>query len=69
RICPGRFLADNSLFIMTASFLQVFEVLPPRDASGRELSVKYTMGSGMLSTVEDFDCIIRPRSETAQALI
>ncbi|EMD36021.1 hypothetical protein CERSUDRAFT_52757, partial [Gelatoporia subvermispora B] len=29
RICPGRYLAENSVFILTASILTAFDVFPP----------------------------------------
>lgn len=36
RICPGIYLADNSLFVALAKILWAFEILPPLDDLGRE---------------------------------
>ncbi|KIJ49274.1 hypothetical protein M422DRAFT_205484 [Sphaerobolus stellatus SS14] len=69
RICPGRFVAENSLFMVIASILQVFDVLPPQDSSGKDLPVDYAFGSGFFSFANDFKCIIRPRSKGAEQLI
>ena len=34
RICPGRYFAEASLFILAASLLHVFQILPPVDERG-----------------------------------
>ncbi len=39
RICPGRHLADMTLFIVTASVLSVFNVTKARDENGHEIPV------------------------------
>jgi len=46
RICPGRYMAENSLFITITSILQVFEISPATDGSGREIPVKSEFTSG-----------------------
>ena len=35
RICPGRYLADASLWLMMANVLEMFDIGPPLDASGK----------------------------------
>ncbi|KIJ40664.1 hypothetical protein M422DRAFT_173338 [Sphaerobolus stellatus SS14] len=71
RICPGRHMAENSLFIQIASMLQVFEISEPRDATGKERPLEYTFSSGILSYVfpVNFQCSILPRSQSTRELI
>ncbi|KAF8513280.1 cytochrome P450 [Gautieria morchelliformis] len=70
RICPGRYLADNSMFITVASILKVFDITPARDSStGKEIPVSNAFTSGFFSYPEPFICSIRPRSDASEALI
>ena len=41
RLCPGKPLAENSVFIIIATLLTVFNIAPPPDG---ELVPKYTAG-------------------------
>jgi len=68
RICPGMYLADNSIFITVASMLAVFDITKDRDAKGEEITpcVDY---SGFISHPRPFPCRIRPRSARATTLI
>ncbi|KAI8994213.1 cytochrome P450 [Trametes punicea] len=69
RICPGRYFAEAGLFIMIASVLHVFEIHPPVDEHGRAINMKYEQSHGLMSYPEDFECIVKPRSADAEALI
>ncbi|KIJ33001.1 hypothetical protein M422DRAFT_78260, partial [Sphaerobolus stellatus SS14] len=69
RICPGRFMAEDSLFISIASILHLFEISGPRDSSGNETPVQYEWTSGIFSSPTDFQCTIKPRSKAAEELI
>ena len=40
RICPGRHLADSSLFIVCASILLVFNITPELDARGKPMPLE-----------------------------
>ncbi|KAI0093006.1 cytochrome P450 [Irpex rosettiformis] len=44
RICAGRFLADNSVWIAMARIIAVFDITPPKDAEGRltKPNIKFT---------------------------
>ena len=47
RICPGRYFADASLWLMMSNVLAVFDIGPPLDASGRHQvigDIKFTDG-------------------------
>ena len=48
RICPGRYFADASLFILTATLLHAFEILPPKGMSADQL-VLNASGMGVVS--------------------
>jgi len=69
RICPGRYMAENSLFIAIASILQVFEISPAIDSNEKEIPLKYEFTSGFFSHPTDFQCAIKPRSKDAEKLI
>ncbi|KAF8523771.1 cytochrome P450, partial [Hysterangium stoloniferum] len=66
RACPGRAMAENTLFITTASILQVFNIILPPGAL-RPDSNAFT--PGMLSRPVPFKCSFVPRSVAAEALI
>ncbi|KIJ23555.1 hypothetical protein M422DRAFT_195788, partial [Sphaerobolus stellatus SS14] len=69
RICPERFMAENSLFISIASILHFFVISGPRDSFGNETPVEYEWTSGILSLPTNFQCTIKPRSKAAEELI
>ena len=41
RICPGRFFADETLALMCASVLHLFNIKPPMDESGKPKKIEY----------------------------
>ncbi|OJT10986.1 O-methylsterigmatocystin oxidoreductase [Trametes pubescens] len=59
RICPGRYLAENSVFILIATILAMFDISLP---DGVELTPKFT--KGLVSYPEPFKCKITVRSDT-----
>ncbi|KIJ43724.1 hypothetical protein M422DRAFT_169557, partial [Sphaerobolus stellatus SS14] len=69
RICPGRYMAENSLFIAVASILQVFNISPAKDSLGNDVLPDYEWISGYLSPPADYECTIKPRSKAAEELI
>ncbi|OSD07441.1 cytochrome P450 [Trametes coccinea BRFM310] len=69
RICPGRYFADAGLFILIASVLHVFEILPPLDEHGKPIKLEHVQSHGLLSYAENFGCMVKPRSADAAALI
>ncbi|KAL1666579.1 cytochrome P450 [Schizophyllum commune] len=68
RICPGRELADISLFFACASILSVFEIGRCKDG-GVEVAPVEGQTSGSISHPLTFKCSIRPRAAKAAALI
>ncbi|TDZ33843.1 Multifunctional cytochrome P450 monooxygenase [Colletotrichum spinosum] len=69
RICPGRFLADESLFITIARLLVTFDIKKAVDASGKEIDPEIVTTSGLICRPVDFPYSIKPRSEKAIELI
>jgi hypothetical protein len=48
RICPGRDMAYDSIWIAVASILAAFQILPALDSAGKEVVVDAEYTSGML---------------------
>jgi cytochrome P450 len=69
RMCPGRWLAYDSIWIAVAAVLSVYDIFAATDPDGGPIqpSVEYTSGS--LSHPKPFKCRIVPRSDAAAALI
>ncbi|EKM54951.1 uncharacterized protein PHACADRAFT_142748 [Phanerochaete carnosa HHB-10118-sp] len=69
RICPGRHMAYESLWIAVASVVAAFDITKAVDADGAivEPSGEYT--DGFLSAPMPFKCCIRPRSPTHAAMV
>ncbi|KAI0746370.1 cytochrome P450 [Daedaleopsis nitida] len=57
RVCPGRHLAENSLFILIATILATFNISKYEE---EELQVKFTQG--LVSYPHPFRCRLSPRS-------
>ncbi|KAF5360382.1 hypothetical protein D9756_005180 [Leucocoprinus leucothites] len=70
RICPGRVLADSSIFISCAMTLAVFNITKYVDESGQVIEpVVEPTGGPVLSRPTPFLCSIKPRSQKALSLI
>ncbi|OBZ67814.1 O-methylsterigmatocystin oxidoreductase [Grifola frondosa] len=69
RICPGRHLADASLFINVASVLHVYNIGPPLDANGEPIQLEPTATTGFLSYPAPFKCTIKPQSAAARNMV
>ena len=48
RICPGRHLSAESLTLMTASLMAVFDIKAPKDANGQSMKVDLRTGSEII---------------------
>ncbi|KAG6848244.1 hypothetical protein H0H93_001985 [Arthromyces matolae] len=69
RICPGRHLADASIWIVIASVLATFDIKKAPGPDGKEITPEITLSSGITSQPSAFECRIRPRHERAKHLI
>ena len=64
RICPGRELAESTVYLCAAMSLAVFNIVKPPN---RELEVKFA--SGLVCKPERFDVSIKSRNKNAEDLI
>ncbi|KAJ7083067.1 cytochrome P450 [Mycena belliarum] len=62
RICPGKALAESSLYVVIAYLLHTFSFGLPCDASGKEEPIRATWKTGLTSFPNPFPCRIRPRA-------
>ncbi|KAF9816991.1 hypothetical protein IEO21_03756 [Rhodonia placenta] len=69
RVCPGKLLADSSLWLAMASIISTFDVVPSRDARGRQIIPEATWESGIIRQPVKFEVDIRPRSQKSLELI
>ncbi|KAJ0298403.1 hypothetical protein Brms1b_013410 [Colletotrichum noveboracense] len=68
RICPGKILADNSLYLNFAQSLAVFDIGKPV-ANGQEYEPKFKPLPGAISHVAPYEATIKPRSPRHEQLI
>ncbi|KLO15926.1 cytochrome P450 oxidoreductase OrdA-like protein [Schizopora paradoxa] len=69
RICPGKDLADLSLFVLFSMTLAAFNITKAKDAAGNEIDAKSEWLPGLISRPKEFVCSITPRSSKAEALV
>ncbi|KAH7311488.1 cytochrome P450 oxidoreductase OrdA-like protein [Stachybotrys elegans] len=69
RICPGRFLADGTIFLSIAQMLAVFNITKAVDEKGVPIEPVIKHISGLLDRPQDFPYTITPRSKAHQELI
>ncbi|TCD64488.1 hypothetical protein EIP91_004049 [Steccherinum ochraceum] len=69
RICPGRFFSNNTLSLFIASTLQVFNIYPNTDESGKPVVFKPELVGGVVAQPKEVPCHMKPRSEFALRLI
>ncbi|MCJ1364085.1 hypothetical protein MMC16_003194 [Acarospora aff. strigata] len=68
RICPGRYVADNALFITIAQFLAVFNVEKLVE-NGKVVEPEVKFEPGMISHPIPYRTSIKPRSKVHEELI
>jgi len=61
RICPGRHLAEASLWSAMACLLTVFKFSKAKDESGREIEINPRWHGGLSVRPVPFPCSITPR--------
>ncbi|KAF8988609.1 cytochrome P450 [Cyathus striatus] len=69
RACPGRYLADQIIWLSIASLLAAFTISPEKDKEGRRFIPPYDYTTGVMSRPKDFECCIVPRSEIMVRII
>lgn len=69
RICPGRFMAYESMWITIASMLAVFNIEKAKDANGEDITPPKRFAEVFASRPLPFPCRIVPRSAAHKARI
>jgi cytochrome P450 len=69
RVCPGRYVADNAVFVTIAQTLAVFNISKPVDEAGNVIEPKVEFEPGTVSRPVHYRAQIQPRSEKHEALI
>ncbi|KAF9484255.1 cytochrome P450 [Pholiota conissans] len=68
RICPGRHMASATMFLAIANILLAFDIRPPKDASGKDISLDVEYTGGLINHPLPFNCSITPRSDRKRLL-
>lgn len=69
RACPGRGIAFDTLWIMAASVLAVFNISKAVEADGTVIEPDTEYTTGLISRPKPFQCSLVPRLEGARELI
>jgi cytochrome P450 len=69
RICPGRFIADTTLFVTAATLLATVDIVRATDAAGVEIVPNLDVAPGIISHARPFPWSARPRSRNAETLL
>ncbi|KAJ7618765.1 cytochrome P450 [Roridomyces roridus] len=69
RLCPGRHIAESSIWIAVVSVLAVFNIKKEVDKDGNVVEPSYEYGDGILSAPHPFKCTLEVRSEMAARLV
>ncbi|KAI3326205.1 cytochrome P450 oxidoreductase OrdA-like protein [Xylariaceae sp. AK1471] len=69
RICPGRHLADSTVWLTIARTLAVFDIRKGLDESGCEIRPSTVFTPSIISHPEPFRVTIKPRSSQHEVLI
>jgi len=69
RICPGRYLADGSIFMAIANIVATMDIRKARDAAGQEITPSAEFKSGIVSRPRSFMCDISPRSAKTAEMV
>jgi len=68
RICPGRHLARDMLYIHVASTLHAFDITSALDDNGEPIEIEYAVTPGFKVDPIPFKCAIKPRAGFTEAL-
>ncbi|KAH0581542.1 O-methylsterigmatocystin oxidoreductase [Termitomyces sp. J132] len=63
RMCPGKLLAEDAIFLLAATLLMRFTITPKLDDNGKEIPIDVEYSSGLLSLPSEFQCTIKPYAE------
>lgn len=69
RACPGKQLADSSVWLTVSRSLAVFDISKGLDDAGNEIVPDVAFSPGILSHPNPFKARVKPRSSKHEALI
>ena len=69
RICPGKDLADHTLYLTIAMSLAVFDISWALDESGKPIVTPIDFAPGLITKPSNYSARLTPRSPKAEALI
>jgi hypothetical protein len=70
RVCTGRHIADNSLYLIIARLLWAFDIRRPKDEFGNEIKVDdMAFTTGFVSKPCHFEAVFEPRSEKRKQIV
>ncbi|KAJ7764381.1 cytochrome P450 [Mycena metata] len=69
RACPGKHMANASVWVAIASILATFDITKAVDKDGQEIQPSYEFDSGFINNPLPFKCSIQPRCENAETLV
>jgi cytochrome P450 len=69
RVCPGKLLADSSVWLTVALSLAALDIQKPVNQDGHEMTPEVDFMPGVISHSRPFEARIRPRSEQHVQLI
>jgi len=69
RICPGRYMSENSLFIAFASILHAYTINKAVGKDGLPIPVEARWAPGISVHLKPFVCSIKPRFEHVESLV
>ncbi|KAG9308363.1 cytochrome P450 [Chiua virens] len=68
RICPGRYLGEESLWIAIATIIYLFDLSLPTDENGTPIPPEIKYESPFICRPSPFQCVFTPRSQAAALL-
>jgi len=69
RVCIGRYLADNTVWLTIASVLATLNLTKPKDKEGNEIDISEEYSNYFLRHPKPYQCTITPRAPYAKKLI
>jgi cytochrome P450 len=69
RICPGRKLADATVWISIVKFAFALQITKPIDKDGKLVEPEVVQSSGIISHVVPFVCDVKPRNERVAKMV
>ncbi|KAI9067057.1 cytochrome P450 [Trametes sanguinea] len=69
RICPGRYMAVDSMWVTIACVLSLFDIRKAVDQDGKEITPDGEYIRGFLCHPKPFPCSIKPRSKEHEQLL